>query len=95
MNSTFFNIGNWERKYMRKIKVAATQMSCTWDIGNNIKKAEGLVRKAAQEGANVILIKELFETPYFCQQQSEQNRFYRLTLCIIGEMLCVVMRQQI
>lgn len=65
----FFNIGNWERKCMRKIKVAATQMSCTWDIGNNIKKAEGLIRKAAQEGANVILLQELFETPYFCQQQ--------------------------
>ena len=54
---------------MRNIKVAATQMACTWDKEANIKKAEGLVRAAAAEGAQIILLQELFETPYFCQQQ--------------------------
>lgn len=54
---------------MRKVKVAATQMSCSWDLEDNLKKAENLVRKAAAEGANIILLQELFETPYFCQQQ--------------------------
>ncbi|MEJ8302832.1 N-carbamoylputrescine amidase [Saccharibacillus sacchari] len=60
---------------MRKVKVAATQMSCTWDIDDNIRKAEALVRKAAAEGAQVILLQELFETPYFCQK--EKAEYYR------------------
>ncbi|MCF7354210.1 N-carbamoylputrescine amidase [Vibrio sp. CK2-1] len=49
-----------------KIKVAITQMACSWDAQNNIHKAEQLVRAAASEGAQVILLQELFETPYFC-----------------------------
>lgn len=54
---------------MRKVKVAATQMSCTWDLKENLDKAEAMVRKAAKEGAQIILLQELFETPYFCQQE--------------------------
>jgi N-carbamoylputrescine amidase len=54
---------------MRKIKVAATQMSCTWDREETLMKADKLVRQAAENGANIILLQELFETPYFCQQQ--------------------------
>ena len=52
---------------MRMVKVAATQMACTGDIGENIARAEYLVRDAAGQGAQVILLQELFETPYFCQ----------------------------
>ena len=40
-----------------KVKVAATQMSITWDIENNIKKAKDMVREAAHAGAKVILLK--------------------------------------
>ena len=54
---------------MAKIKVAVLQMSCSWDRNDNIAKAEKLVRKAAGEGAVIILLQELFETPYFCQQE--------------------------
>ena len=54
---------------MRKVKVAATQMSCSWNREEVLEKAEKLVRKAAAEGANIILLQELFETPYFCQKQ--------------------------
>lgn len=54
---------------MRKVTVAATQMSCGWDLQENLDKAERLVREAAAKGANIILLQELFETPYFCQQQ--------------------------
>lgn len=54
---------------MRKVKVAATQMSCSWDSEETLNKAERLVRKAASEGAQIILLQELFETPYFCQQE--------------------------
>lgn len=56
---------------MRKIKVSASQMACDrndmWNIDTNIKNAEKLVRKAKEQGAQIILLQELFETPYFCQ----------------------------
>ena len=55
-----------------KIKVAATQMSCTWEIEENISKAKKLIHEAAKEGANIILLQELFQTPYFCIQYDEE-----------------------
>lgn len=54
---------------MRKIKASAVQMQCTTDVKENINKAELLVRKAAQDGANIILLPELFERQYFCQER--------------------------
>lgn len=60
---------------MRKVKVAATQMSCSCDVEANIRKADALVRKAAAEGAQIILLQELFETPYFCQK--EKSDYYK------------------
>jgi N-carbamoylputrescine amidase len=54
---------------MRKITLAATQFACSWDARANVAKAKALVREAAGKGANAILIQELFETPYFCQDQ--------------------------
>ena len=50
-----------------KIKVAITQMSCSSDYAKNIAKAEDLVQKCAKNGANVVLIQELFSNLYFCQ----------------------------
>lgn len=52
---------------MSTVTVAATQMACTWDLAGNLARAEKLIREAAARGANVILIQELFETPYFCK----------------------------
>ncbi len=63
---------------MRKVKVAATQMSCIDNIDENIKNAENLVREAALKGAQIILLQELFETPYFCQK--ENQNFYKYAL---------------
>ena len=56
----------------RKVTVAATQMACTPDIDANLANAESLVRKAAESGANMILIQELFSLPYFCKDQLEK-----------------------
>lgn len=56
---------------MRQVTVAATQMSCGWDVDANIAKADQLVRQAASQGAHIILIQELFERCYFCQKQKE------------------------
>lgn len=54
---------------MRRISVAATQMACSWDREANIATAERLVRRAAEAGAQLVLIQELFEAPYFCIEQ--------------------------
>lgn len=54
---------------MRKVKTAAVQMRCEKQVQDNISHAEELVRKAAAEGAQIILLPELFERPYFCQER--------------------------
>ena len=53
----------------RKVKVAAIQMSCSRDIAENIEKADRLVREAHINGAKIILLPELFERQYFCQER--------------------------
>jgi len=57
----------------RPLTVAATQFACGWDIATNIARAESLVRQAAGAGAQVILLQELFETPYFCIEQDARH----------------------
>ncbi|MEM7562176.1 MAG: N-carbamoylputrescine amidase [Pseudomonadota bacterium] len=54
---------------MSQVTVAATQMTCSWDIEDNMSKADAMVREAAAAGAQIVLIQELFETPYFCIEQ--------------------------
>jgi N-carbamoylputrescine amidase len=56
---------------MSTLTVAAIQMACTWDKAANLDKAEALIRRAARQGAKVILLPELFETPYFCKDQKQ------------------------
>lgn len=65
---------------MRVIKVAATQMRCCANIEENIKNAEKLVRQAAAQGANIILVQELFETLYFCQKEKPEYYGYATEL---------------
>lgn len=54
---------------MRQVKVAALQFSCSRDVQENINKAEKMVREAADNDANIILLPELFERQYFCQEK--------------------------
>ncbi|WP_312150043.1 N-carbamoylputrescine amidase [Paenibacillus odorifer] len=65
---------------MRNVKVAATQMSCSSNIEENISKAETLVREAAAQGAQIILLQELFETPYICQKEKADYYAYATEL---------------
>lgn len=51
------------------VKVAATQMSISWDIEANIKKADKMIESCAKDGVNIVLLQELFLTPYFCQKE--------------------------
>jgi N-carbamoylputrescine amidase len=64
----------------RKVTVAATQFACTWDLDANLARAEALVRRAARDGAQVILLQELFETPYFCIEQDSRHLRLATTL---------------
>lgn len=54
---------------MRQVTVAAIQMQMDKNSDNNLIKAEKMVREAASQGANVILLPELFENLYFCQEK--------------------------
>lgn len=63
---------------MRNITVAAIQMQCSKIVEENIDKAEKMVREAASNGAQVILLPELFEREYFCQQR--RYDFYKYAL---------------
>jgi N-carbamoylputrescine amidase len=55
------------------VTLAAAQFACSWDRAANIAKAKAMVREAASRGANVVLLPELFETPYFCQDQAAEH----------------------
>ena len=57
----------------RPLTVAVTQFSCGWDRQVNIDRAEELLREAARAGAQVVLLPELFETPYFCIEQDTRH----------------------
>jgi N-carbamoylputrescine amidase len=56
-----------------QIKVAATQFACSPDRAANLATAERMVRKAHALGANVVLLQELFETPYFCIEMNPRH----------------------
>lgn len=58
---------------MRNVTVAAIQMQCSDCVNENICKAERMVREAAKKGATIILLPELFENLYFCQEKKYES----------------------
>ena len=85
---------------MREVTAAVTQMACTWDRETTLAKAEALVREAAAGGAHIVLLQELFETPYFCQRHEleymelsrpmEENPAVRHLKAVAGELSVVL-----
>jgi N-carbamoylputrescine amidase len=73
------------RLKMRLLTVAATQFACSWDLSANADRAEALVRQAAGQGAQVVLIQELFAAPYFCIE--EHARYFDLAAPLEGNPL--------
>lgn len=63
---------------MRKITVAAVQMMMDPSSDKNISKAENMVKSAADMGANIVLLPELFENTYFCQERKYES--YKLAM---------------
>lgn len=62
------------------VVVAATQFACTQDRRENLATAERMVREAARQDAQIVLIQELFETPYFCKDHHPS--FFELAMPI-------------
>jgi N-carbamoylputrescine amidase len=62
-----------EGRDMTTMTVAAIQMSMADDVATNVATAERLVRAAAKQGAQIILIPELFESHYFCKDQRVED----------------------
>lgn len=56
-----------------KVTVAATQMACTDVVDDNVARAEAMVRQAAADGAGIVLLQELFEGYYFCQDELPEH----------------------
>ena len=85
---------------MRKITAAAIQMGCTADVQENIAHAEHLVRQAAAQGAQIILLPELFERQYFCQERryeyyafakpTAENEAVQAFSALAKELSCVI-----
>ncbi len=61
---------------INSLTIAATQMACSSDTGANIERAETLVRQAANQGAGLVLLQELFQNQYFCQ--IEDPEYFKL-----------------
>ncbi|MFJ2548757.1 N-carbamoylputrescine amidase [Pseudomonas sp. NPDC087612] len=58
---------------MSALSVASLQLACSWNLEDNLDNAERLVREAAAAGARLILLPELFATPYFCIEQCHEH----------------------
>lgn len=54
---------------MRKVKLSAVQMKMGEDRDRNVDRAEAFVRAAAKQGANLVLLPELFAYRYFCKDK--------------------------
>ncbi len=58
---------------MKKVTVGAVQMGCSKNREENIEKALRLVSEAADAGAEIVLLPELFEREYFCQERRYES----------------------
>jgi N-carbamoylputrescine amidase len=58
---------------MSKVKVGIVQMSCTADKQQNLQKAIVKVKEAAQKGAQIVCLQELFTSLYFCDVEDHDN----------------------
>lgn len=59
---------------MSDVVVAAVQIACTDDLEENLAKIETHVRVAANRGAQLVVLQELFEGPYFCKDIDPKHK---------------------
>jgi N-carbamoylputrescine amidase len=59
-----------EEVKQKKFKVGLIQMACSTNLDENLAKAGTLIRQAAERGAQIICVQELFRSQYFCQTEN-------------------------
>ncbi len=64
------------------VRVGLTQMACSADPADNLKRQVKLAEQAARKGAKIICTQELFRSQYFCQV--EDHSFFQLAETIPG-----------
>jgi N-carbamoylputrescine amidase len=77
-----FQAMNKDIEASRQVSLGLVQMSCSTQPEENLAKAIGCIRRAAQQGAQIICLQELFCSLYFCQ--SENTECFRLAESIPG-----------
>ncbi|MEQ1858709.1 MAG: carbon-nitrogen hydrolase [Chthoniobacteraceae bacterium] len=80
---------------MRKVKLGLVQMSCSTEPAANVAKAIERVHAAADRGAQIICLQELFTSQYFCQ--IEDHKYFALAEEIPGpttDRLCAVAKER-
>src|SRR4051794_8414601 len=65
-----------------KVKLGLVQMRCTTDPKENLAKAVAKAREAADQGAQIVCLQELFTSVYFCQ--IEDHKYFQLAEPIPG-----------
>src|SRR5499426_3188974 len=63
-----------ERDPNAPFTIGLIQDHATADVASNLERTERLVREAARKGAQIVCLKELFQSPYFCKSQ-QSDRF--------------------
>lgn len=58
---------------MSKVKIGTVQMSCVADKATNLAKAIEQVKVAAEKGAQIVCLQELFTSLYFCDEENYDN----------------------
>ncbi|RZJ72826.1 carbon-nitrogen hydrolase [Flavobacterium sp.] len=67
---------------MSKVQIGLVQMTCDADKQVNLEKAIREVRVAAQKGAQIVCLQELFTSLYFCDVEDYEN--FKLAEAIPG-----------
>ncbi|WP_420149583.1 carbon-nitrogen hydrolase [Spirosoma sp.] len=57
----------------KNVNIGLVQMSCSADVEANIQKAINGIHEAAQKGAQIVCLQELFTSLYFCDVEDHHN----------------------
>jgi N-carbamoylputrescine amidase len=62
---------------MSALKIALVQMACNEEPADNLARALEWVARASRLGAKLVVLPELFLSPYFCQRPDDRDAFTR------------------
>lgn len=80
---------------MSKVQIGLVQMSCVADVNTNVQKAIEQIKVAADKGAQIVCLQELFTSLYFCDVEAYEN--FELAESIPGNttnILCEVAKEK-